>query len=149
MAAETINPVAMVVREFKSSNLSFKQLGQKLNRDPGSVQVMFTKENMSVERLWACSKALSYNFFLEIGYKIAFPGPPDPRVNPLTAEVNKLTAEVNKLSAEVKARELNITQLQTELQKEKSDADIKRQLLETELNTLKDVMKALLASRQV
>jgi FtsZ-binding cell division protein ZapB len=142
MAVETINPVAMVVREFKSSNLSFKQLGQRLDRDPGSVQVMFTKENMSVERLLACSKALNYNFFLEIGYKISYPGPSDPKGNPLTADVNRLSAEVN-------AKDLKITQLQTELQKEKSDADIKRQLLETELNTIKQFMKELFASWQV
>ena len=149
MEAMSLNPVAMVEREIKSSNLSFNQLGERLHRDPASVQWMLTRDNMSVERLIACSKALKYNFFLEIGYLLHRPGPADMNGNPLNTMVISL-------SAQVKANELKIAELQQKLkaaeiklQSTESEADVKQRIIETELNTLKQVLKDILTSRQV
>jgi hypothetical protein len=149
MATEIINPVAMVVREFKRSNLDFNQLGQRLGREPASVQWMFTRDNMSVERLIACCNALNYNFFLEIGYQIPRHGPENMAGNPLHSVVNSLTAKV-------KEDELTITELKQKLnaaeikqKKTESEAEVQQRILETELNTLKQVMKDILASRQI
>jgi len=142
MASEKINAGAMLARELKNSNISFKVLAERIERDPTTVQLMLTKDNMSVERLVACSKALNYNFFLEIGYRIACPGPADPKGNPLAATVTNLERDV-------KAKDLKIAELQTELQKVISEADIQKRLLETELNTIKQMMKELFNSRQV
>jgi hypothetical protein len=141
MAAQKINLGEMLARELKNSNINYKVLAERINRDPTTVQLMLTKDNMSVERLMACTKALNYNFFLEIGYKIACPGPADPKGNPLTARVNQLEQDV-------KDKELKITGLQTELQKVISEADIQKRLLETEINTVKMMMKELFAARQ-
>ena len=96
---------------------------------------------MSVERLVACSKALNYNFFLEIGYAIACPGTADSKGNPLAARVNQLEQEV-------KDKDFKINELQTELQKVISETDIEKRLLETEINTVKQMMKELFAARQ-
>ena len=65
----------------------------------------------------------------------------DPKGNPLTARVNQLEQDV-------KDKELKITGLQTELQKVISEADIQKRLLETEINTVKMMMKELFAARQ-
>ena len=142
MPTEKINPIALVQREMKSANISFKIMAERLDRDPATVQVMLTKDTMSFERLLTCSKALNYNFFLEIGYKIPYPGPADPKGNPLTAIVRNLENEL-------KVKELKIAELQTELQKVISEADIQKRLLETELNTIKQLMKDIFAARQM
>jgi hypothetical protein len=142
MAVERLNPVTMFARELKNSNLSFKQIAERLERDPGTVQVMLKKDNMSVERLIACTKALNYNFFLEIGYKLSAPGPADPKGNPLTAENISLNTQL-------KAKTTKIEELEKQMNDSLREADVQKRLLETELNTLKQVMKDLLASRQL
>lgn len=141
MATQKINPGEMLARELKNSNTNYKVLAERIDRDPTTVQLMLTKDNMSVERLVACSKALNYNFFLEIGYRIAYPGPADPKGNPLAARVDHLEQEV-------KDKDLKITGLQTELQRVIDEADIQKRLLETEINTVKQMMKELFATRQ-
>ena len=148
MAPDSINPVAMVARQFKASNLNIKQIGRLLDRDPASVQWLLKRDNMSVERLYACSRALKYNFFLEIGYQLHLPGPVNMTGNPLNTQVLTLTAQVkaNELKIEELQRKLNeaeVKQIKTE-----SEADIQKRILETELNTLKQVMKDILAARQ-
>jgi len=141
MASEKINMGVMLARELKNTNISFKILAERIQRDPTSVQLMLTKDNMSVERLQACSKALNCNFFLEIGYQIPYAGLSDPKGNPLAARVNNLEQVV-------KDKELKITGLQTELQKIISEADIQKRLPETEINTVKQMMKELFTARQ-
>ena len=141
MASEKINSGAMLARVLKNSNINFKILAERIQRDPTSVQLMLTKDNMSVERLLACSKALNYNFFLEIGYEIPYTGPSDPKGNPLATRVIHLEQEV-------KDKDLKITGLQTELEKVISEADIQKRLFETEINTVKQMMKELFIARQ-
>lgn len=138
MAVDRINPGAMLAREIKKSKLSFKTLGERLERDPETVQLMLTRDTISAERLLACCNALNYNFFLEIGYKIPYPGPADTRGNPLNTTVTNLEKEV-------KAKDLKIE----ELQKVISEADIQKRLLETEINTIKFMMKEIFAAKQV
>ena len=141
MATQKIHLGEILARELKKSNINYKVLAERIDRDPTTVQLMLTKDNMSVERLVACSKALNYNFFLEIGHAIACPGPADPKGNPLAARVNQLEQEV-------KDKDFKINELQTELQKVISETDIEKRLLETEINTVKQMMKELFAARQ-
>ena len=65
----------------------------------------------------------------------------DPKGNPLAARVNQLEQEV-------KDKDFNINELQTELQKIISEADIEKCLPETEINTVNQMMKELFAARQ-
>ena len=139
----------MVAREIKASNLDFKQIAQRLDRDPASVQWMLTRDNMSVERLVACSKALSYNFFLEIGYLLHRPGPKDMTGNPMNTQVNVLNAQLQAKETRIAELEKKLAETEIQMKKIESEADIQRRLLETELNTLKQVMKDILAARQM
>ena len=74
MATQKINLGEILARELKKSNINYKVLAERIDCDPTTVQLMLTKDNILVERIVACPKALSYNFFLEIGYAIACPG---------------------------------------------------------------------------
>jgi len=149
MAVEKLNPVALVVREFKASGISFKVMAARINRDPGSVQVMFTKENLSVERLMACSRALRYNFFLEIGYRIPYKGPANQKENPLMPQVMSLTKQLAERDAKINALESRLNDASEHLRKVEGDALLQQRILETELNTIKQVLKDILAARQI
>lgn len=149
MVSEHLNPVAMVAREYKASNLNSKQIGQLLDRDPASVQWMLNRDNMSVERLVACSKALKYNFFLEIGYQLHLPGPLNMTGNPLNTPVLKLTAQVKANEQKIEELQQKLNEAEVKQLKTESEADIQKRILETELNTLKQVMKDILGARQM
>ncbi len=138
MAAEVLNPVELVVNEMKRQNMKVGKLADKIRRDPSSVHIMLKKKNMSVERLIACSRALNHNFLLELGYKLPYKRPDDTKPNPLNLTVKSLEAGL-------KDKETKITALQKEI----DELKMQKQLLETELNTLKQVMKDIFAARQV
>lgn len=138
MAAEALNPVELVVNEMKRQNMKVGRLADRIRRDPSSVHIMLKKKNISVERLIACSRALNHNFLLELGYKLQYKRPEDPKPNPLNLTVKSLEAGL-------KDKETRITALQKEI----DELKLQKQLLETELNTLKQVMKDIFAARQV
>jgi len=113
-------------------------LAKKINRHPSSVTVMLRQENTSVAKLIDCSRALRYNFFQEIAYKLNYPGPPDPKVNPLTQTVHSLNAEIQEKEKQIKALEQKL-----------AEAELAGKLLETEISTLKQVMKDFFAAKQL
>lgn len=135
---DALDPIAMIDREMKKQNLTPGVLAKKIKRHPSSVTAMLRKENTSVERLIVCSRALKYNFFQEIAYKLNYPGPADPKANPLTQTVNSLNSEI-----QVKAKQIS------DLEKKLADADMDKKLLEKELSTIKQVMKDFFAAKQI
>jgi hypothetical protein len=138
MATEVINPVELIVNEMRRQNMKVGQLAEKIRRDPSSVHIMLKKKTISVERYIACSRALNHNFLLELGYKLPYKRPDDPKPNPLNLAINSLNAGLKQKEEKIEA-----------LQKEINDLTLQKQLMETELNTLKQVMKDIFASRQV
>ncbi|PKP49738.1 MAG: hypothetical protein CVT94_04265 [Bacteroidetes bacterium HGW-Bacteroidetes-11] len=153
-ATRTFNAIALVAREVEKQNLTPGVFARKIDRHPSTITVMMKRKDMSVSKLISCSVALRYNFFQEIAYDIHYPGPPDPHPKPnalaqevaaLNKEALRLKGEIERRDTEIENRNAEITSLSSQLQ----EADIKRRILEAELNTIKQIMKDLLASNRI
>ncbi|PKP46043.1 MAG: hypothetical protein CVT94_15955 [Bacteroidetes bacterium HGW-Bacteroidetes-11] len=143
----SINAIAMISREVGNQNLTPSEFARMINRHPSTITVMMKQKDLAVNKLISCSAALKYNFFQEIAYQLQYPGPPDPNIksNPLAMEAAALNQEVLKLKGEIKSRDAEIGKLNSQLQ----EAGIDRRILETELNTIKQIMKDMLASNRI
>ncbi len=131
-----INPVELVKREMARRHMTVTQFAPLIQREYTSAYTMLQKKNMSVERLEACCAGLKYNFFLEIGYKIPYPGPVDKSGNPLVPETSRLQQIINGHDVEL-----------ADLRQRVKDLEHDKLVLETEVNVLRELTKEFMRQR--
>lgn len=101
---ENIDVISMVRREVKRNHMSNTELARRLYVFPASVQGMFSRPTMQVQRLVQLSEIFQYNFFREIARMIPYA---DPDYTVKTGE-SPVEIENAQLKDRIKALEMEV-----------------------------------------
>ena len=87
---EPIPVIKMVKREAKKKRIRKADLARGLQMNPSSVQGMFKRSSMQIQKLVEISEVLEYNFFAEIAQMLPYDEPKAEENTLMTEKDNRI-----------------------------------------------------------
>jgi len=99
---DTIQVIPMIEREMYRKHQSISEIARKLSLNQSSVNGMFKRSSMQVQRLIKLSDVLQYNFFREIAALLPYAEPADETQVKDQERIKELEIEVRILRQTLK-----------------------------------------------